>query len=57
MSEFTYVEIKYQEHLDTVSHIKRSDGWEIPMDPNNSMYKDYLKWKEAGNTPGELIRE
>ena len=57
MSEFTYEEVKYQDSLDVVSHIRRSDGWDIPMDPSNSMYKEYLKWKEAGNTPGEEIRE
>lgn len=57
MSEFTYEEVKYQDSLDVVSHIRRSDGWDIPIHEDNSMYKEYLKWKEAGNTPGELIRE
>ena len=57
MSEFTYEEVKYQDSLDVVSHIRRSDGWDIPIHEDNSMYKDYLKWKEAGNTPGEEIRE
>lgn len=57
MSDYTYEEVKYQEDLDLVCSIRRSDGWDIPLDPDNTMYQEYLKWKEAGNTPGELIRE
>ena len=57
MSDFTYEEVKYQEDLNLVIGIRRSDGWDIPLDENNTMYQEYLKWKEAGNTPGELIRD
>lgn len=57
MSDITYQEVKYQENLDVVTHIRSSDGWDIPLDEDNTMYQEYLKWKEAGNTPGELIRE
>jgi hypothetical protein len=31
--------------------IKRSDGWFIPMNPDNTDYQAYLRWLEEGNTP------
>jgi hypothetical protein len=31
--------------------VRLSDGAFIPDDQNNSDYRDYLKWVEAGNTP------
>jgi len=55
--DYTYEEVKYQEDLSLVTGIRRSDGWDIPLDENNSMYQKYLEWVAAGNTPGELIRE
>ena len=35
----------------TLESIYRSDGWHIPLDPNNTDYQAYLKWLEEGNTP------
>lgn len=37
----------------TTVSIKNQDGLFIPLDENNSDYKDYLDWVEAGNTPAE----
>jgi hypothetical protein len=34
-----------------VTSVLRSDGWEIPFDPDNTDYIKYLKWVDAGNTP------
>jgi hypothetical protein len=31
--------------------IGRSDGWFIPLDPDNTDYQAYLRWLEEGNTP------
>lgn len=31
--------------------INRSDGWSIPVDPNNGDYQDYLRWLAEGNEP------
>ena len=33
------------------SSIFSSDGWSIPMNPDNTDYQEYLKWVAAGNTP------
>lgn len=56
--DYTYQEVKYSYDLNTVSCIRRSDGWDIPKnDPNNTMYQKYLEWVAAGNTPGEVILE
>jgi len=32
-------------------NVQRSDGWTIPLDPDNTDYQVYLKWLEEGNTP------
>jgi hypothetical protein len=31
--------------------IRLADGANIPFDPDNRDYAEYLKWVEAGNTP------
>jgi len=31
--------------------IQRSDGWSIPIAPDNTDYQAYLKWVAEGNTP------
>ena len=31
--------------------VQRRDGWQIPFDPANTDYAEYLKWLEEGNTP------
>ena len=31
--------------------ILSSDGWSIPLDPDNTDYQAYLKWLADGNTP------
>jgi len=35
----------------TVISVNSSDGWSIPLDPNNKDYQAYLKWLEEGNIP------
>lgn len=37
--------------LTRYSSIKRSDGADIPADPENGDYAAYLRWLEAGNIP------
>ena len=44
----TYKEIKTE---DRVTSVLRSDGWHIPLHPDNSDYQKYLKWLAEGNTP------
>ena len=36
---------------DVLIGIERSDGWHIPVNPDNTDYQAYLKWVEEGNTP------
>lgn len=31
--------------------VARSDGWFIPVNPDNTDYQAYLKWLEEGNQP------
>lgn len=31
--------------------VHREDGWNIPFDPANTDYQQYLAWLEEGNTP------
>ena len=33
--------------------IRKSDGSQIPFDPENTAYAEYLEWVAAGNTPEE----
>ncbi len=33
------------------SVIRQADGANIPADPNNSDYQQYLNWVDEGNTP------
>ena len=34
-----------------VTSVFRSDGWNIPFDPDNTDYQEYLKWLAEGNEP------
>ena len=34
-----------------VTSVWRSDGWAIPLAPDNTDYQAYLKWVAEGNTP------
>jgi hypothetical protein len=34
-----------------ITSVKRSDGWCIPFDPDNTDYQEYLKWVAEGNQP------
>lgn len=46
--EYTY---KFVVGLDgSPNAVLRSDGWCIPLDPANSMYKEYQEWLAEGNT-------
>ena len=31
--------------------ILKDDYWSIPMQPDNTLYQEYLKWLAEGNTP------
>jgi hypothetical protein len=31
--------------------VKRDDGWQIPLDPANTDYQQYLAWLAEGNEP------
>jgi len=31
--------------------VARDDGWQIPFDPANTDYQQYLEWLAAGNEP------
>jgi len=33
--------------------IRKTDGVQIPKDPNNTDYQEYLEWVSKGNTPEE----
>ena len=48
--EYTY-QIVLDKITKTMGCLKRSDGWFIPFDPQNSDYQAYLLWLEEGNTP------
>ena len=48
---FTYKKLKDPFGGDTNQAILRSDGAQIPPDPDNTDYQAYLKWLEEGNTP------
>ena len=37
--------------LGEVASVWRSDGWCIPLSPDNTDYQAYLKWVAEGNTP------
>ena len=39
------------DNFGNVCSILRSDGWQLPINPDNTDYQAYLKWLEAGNTP------
>lgn len=39
--------------LGEISAIIRDDGWNIPFDPENTDYQEYLEWVAEGNTPEE----
>ena len=46
------VTYKLQNNLDGQPvAVRRSDGWNIPFDPANTDYQEYLKWLAEGNTP------
>ena len=36
-------------------YILRDDGWNIPPDPANTDYQQYLKWLDEGNTPEPYV--
>ena len=42
---------KLKKTEDRVTSVLRSDGWEIPFDPDNTDYQQYLKFLEEGGQP------
>ena len=48
--ELTY-KLHKEENIEEPTSVIRSDGWQIPFDPDNTDYQEYLEWLEAGNTP------
>ena len=47
---YTYKLINSRE-FGTLSCILRSDGWSIPIQPDNTDYQQYLAWVAEGNQP------
>ena len=37
--------------LESSSVLRLIDGWQIPPDPDNTDYQEYLKWLAEGNEP------
>ena len=50
MKDFSY-QIINDSINDAPVAVKRSDGWQIPINPDNSDYREYLLWLDKGNTP------
>ena len=49
--DYTYKEFNTNIEFLKSKCVVRSDGWVIPTtDPDNTEYKEYLKWLEEGNT-------
>jgi hypothetical protein len=40
-----------------VSSVLRSDGWSIPLAPDNTDYQEFLRYKEAGGKVYEADEE
>ena len=46
----TYKLLKSADTGTTASVLRKTDNAQIPFEPDNTDYQDYLKWVEAGNT-------